>query len=50
MQQTKINGFQLFSVIFLFELGSAILLGMAGDAKQDAWIPILLGIGSGGVF
>ncbi|MDR4947995.1 GerAB/ArcD/ProY family transporter [Neobacillus cucumis] len=47
MQQAKINGFQLFSVIFLFELGSAILLGMAGEAKQDAWITILLGIVSG---
>ncbi|MED4227200.1 GerAB/ArcD/ProY family transporter [Neobacillus cucumis] len=47
MQQANINGFQLFSVIFLFELGSAILLGMAGEAKQDAWITILLGIVSG---
>ncbi|WP_176541457.1 MULTISPECIES: GerAB/ArcD/ProY family transporter [unclassified Bacillus (in: firmicutes)] len=47
MQQAKINGFQLFCVIFLFELGSAILLGMAGEAKQDAWITILLGIVSG---
>ncbi|WP_160724784.1 GerAB/ArcD/ProY family transporter [Bacillus sp. USDA818B3_A] len=44
MGQAKINGFQLFSVIFLFELGSAILLGMAGEAKQDAWITISMGI------
>ncbi|WML48990.1 GerAB/ArcD/ProY family transporter [Neobacillus sp. PS3-34] len=47
MNQVKVNGFQLFSVIFLFELGSAILVGMARDAKQDAWITVLLGIACG---
>jgi spore germination protein KB len=44
MKQIKVNGFQLFSVIFLFELGSAILLGVARESKQDAWITVLLGI------
>ena len=47
MEPVKVNGFQLFSVIFLFELGSAILVGMAGEAGQDSWITILLGIASG---
>ena len=43
LEQVKISGFQLFSVIFLFELGSAILIGMASDAKQDAWIAVIMG-------
>jgi len=47
MEQVKVNGFQFFSVIFLFELGSAILVGMAGEARQDSWITILFGIASG---
>ncbi|WP_413300797.1 GerAB/ArcD/ProY family transporter [Bacillus sp. 1P10SD] len=47
MEQVKINGFQLFSVIFLFELGSAILVGLAREAKQDAWITVIIGIAFG---
>lgn len=47
MKQLKVNVFQLFSVIFLFELGSAILVGMAREAKQDAWITVLFGIAFG---
>ncbi|MEH7481063.1 GerAB/ArcD/ProY family transporter [Neobacillus drentensis] len=47
MKQVKINGFQLFSVMFLFELGSAILVGMAREAKQDAWITVILGTACG---
>ncbi|QHW31120.1 GerAB/ArcD/ProY family transporter [Paenibacillus rhizovicinus] len=47
MNQEKINGFQLFSVIFLFELGSAILVGLAADAQQDAWMSVILATGLG---
>ncbi|MDQ0242520.1 spore germination protein KB [Bacillus fengqiuensis] len=47
MSQVKVNGFQMFSIIFLFELGSAILVGLAKDAKQDAWIAVLLATGLG---
>ncbi|MGG2064170.1 GerAB/ArcD/ProY family transporter [Bacillus sp. S14(2024)] len=43
MEQMKISGFQLFCMIFLFELGSAILIGMASTAMQDAWIVVLCG-------
>ena len=43
MKQVKINGFQWFSVIFLFELGSALLIGLAREAKQDAWITVIFG-------
>lgn len=40
MEQLKINGFQLFCVIFLFELGSAVLVGLAKTAMQDGWITV----------
>src|SRR3954453_509072 len=40
---------QLFMLIFNFLLGSAIVIGVGKDAKQDAWIAItlmtLIGIG-----
>lgn len=47
VNKVKINGFQLFALMFLFEMGSAILVGLAADAKQDAWIAILLGMAGG---
>lgn len=43
MENSKINPFQLFCLIVLFEFGSAIVLGVGIDAKQDAWITIILG-------
>jgi spore germination protein KB len=47
MDKVKISAFQLFSLAFLFEMGSAILVGLAGQARQDAWISILLGMVGG---
>ncbi|WP_374717831.1 GerAB/ArcD/ProY family transporter [Neobacillus sp.] len=44
MENAKINGSQLFVLIVLFEMGSAILFNLGGEAKQDAWIAILLGL------
>jgi len=38
------TSFQLFSFMFLFELGSAIVVGLGMDAKQDAWLAVLLGL------
>ncbi|MFC7784132.1 endospore germination permease [Rossellomorea sp. GCM10028870] len=38
----KINSIQLFVLIFLFELGSSIIVGLGFDANQDAWLVILL--------
>ncbi len=40
---------QLFVLIFLFELGSALLIPLGTEAKQDAWLAILAGV-AGGVF
>lgn len=42
-RKTTISGFQFFCMIFLFEVGTSSLYGLASDAKQDAWISLLLG-------
>lgn len=47
MEKVKISAYQLFVLVFLFEMGSAILVGLAGDAKQDAWMAVLLGMAGG---
>src|SRR3954453_13543442 len=49
MEKAKISLYQLFVLILLFELGSAILVPLAIDAKQDAWLAILFGV-FGGLF
>lgn len=43
----KITSSQLFSLMVLFELGSAIVIGVGTKAKQDAWLAILLGMVGG---
>ncbi|MBM7652107.1 GerAB/ArcD/ProY family transporter [Neobacillus cucumis] len=47
MDKTKISSFQLFALVYLFEMGSAILVGIGASARQDAWIVLLLGMISG---
>jgi spore germination protein KB len=47
MEKAKISTTQLFVLVVLFEMGSAILVGIASDAKQDAWIAVLLGLAGG---
>jgi spore germination protein KB len=49
VEKAKISLYQLFVLILLFELGSAILVPLASDAKQDAWLAILFGM-AGGLF
>ncbi|WP_018661856.1 GerAB/ArcD/ProY family transporter [Heyndrickxia acidiproducens] len=49
MEKAKITAYQLFVLIFMFELGSSLLLALGIGAKQDAWLAILGGL-SGGVF
>ena len=44
MEKAKISASQLFILMVLFELGSALLVPLAIDAKQDAWLAILLGM------
>lgn len=47
MEKAKINASQLFVMILLFELGSALLIPLAIEAKQDAWLAILIGMAGG---
>ncbi|MGM0921434.1 MAG: GerAB/ArcD/ProY family transporter [Bacillota bacterium] len=44
MEKVKISPFQLSSLIILFELGSAVVVAVGVNAKQDAWIAILIGM------
>ena len=51
MVQYKIQPIQLFVLMVLFEVGSAVVVGLGMEAKQDAWIAIILGmVGGGGLF
>ncbi|MCM3718576.1 GerAB/ArcD/ProY family transporter [Fictibacillus phosphorivorans] len=47
MKSYKIDLQQYFILIILFELGSAILVGLGMDAGRDAWIAILFGMVAG---
>ncbi|MGJ7919868.1 GerAB/ArcD/ProY family transporter [Neobacillus sp. LXY-4] len=47
MNQVKISPFQFFCLVFMFELGSSIVVGLGLQAKQDAWLAILLGMANG---
>jgi spore germination protein KB len=47
MKNYTIDSKQLFCMMVLFELGSALLFGLGADAKQDAWIAVLLGMLAG---
>lgn len=40
--EKKISPYQLFAAMFLLPYGSAALFYLAADAKQDAWIALLL--------
>ncbi|WP_408007677.1 GerAB/ArcD/ProY family transporter [Pseudalkalibacillus sp. A8] len=47
MEKAKIDAIQLFILIFLFELGSALLVPLAIEAEEDAWIAIFFGLAGG---
>jgi spore germination protein KB len=47
MEKVQINAQQMFVLVALFELGSAILFGPGSAAKQDAWITNLFGLAGG---
>lgn len=42
MGKMSISHIQLFCLIVLFELGSAIVIGVGMEAKQDAWLAIVI--------
>ncbi|MGM0879360.1 MAG: GerAB/ArcD/ProY family transporter, partial [Bacillota bacterium] len=47
MEKAKISVIQLFVIMFLFELGSALVVSYGVTAKKDAWLAILLGMCGG---
>jgi spore germination protein KB len=47
MEKAKVSAYQLFVLIVMFEMGSAILLGLGAQLKQDAWMAILFGLVGG---
>lgn len=38
----KISSYQLFTLVFLYEIGSTIIFGFASSAGRDAWISVLI--------
>ncbi|WP_019390923.1 GerAB/ArcD/ProY family transporter [Priestia filamentosa] len=48
MEKAKISGIQLFALMFIFELGTALVVNYGTDAGKDAWLSTLLAM-SGGV-
>jgi spore germination protein KB len=47
MNKVKINAFELFCLIVLFEFGTALIVNLGVDAKNNAWLSILLGLMGG---
>jgi spore germination protein KB len=47
MNQEKISRFQLFYLMVGYVLGTALILGLGAEVKQDAWIFIIVGMLSG---
>ncbi|OAH59283.1 spore gernimation protein KB [Domibacillus aminovorans] len=47
MEKAKMSAYQLFTLILLFELGTALLFSIATDAKQDAWLAALISMAGG---
>lgn len=47
MEKAKISSYQLFVLMFIFLHGTAMLVPLAIEAKKDAWLSILLGMGGG---
>jgi spore germination protein KB len=44
VEKAKISVIQLFAMMFLFELGSMLVVSFGINAKKDAWLAILLGL------
>lgn len=44
MQKERITDKQAFCVIFIFYIGSSLILGAGGKAKNDAWLSGIFGI------
>lgn len=49
VQNSRISPGQLFSLIILFDMGTALVVSLGIQAEKDAWIAVLLGT-VGGIF
>ncbi|MBT2733685.1 GerAB/ArcD/ProY family transporter [Bacillus sp. ISL-7] len=47
MEKAKVSVIQLFAMMFLFELGSALVVSLGSGAGKDSWLAILLGMCGG---
>ncbi|RCX19191.1 spore germination protein KB [Fontibacillus phaseoli] len=47
MEKTKISSLQFFSMLLLFQLGTALVVNVGILAGRDAWLAILIGMGMG---
>ncbi|MBZ5753361.1 GerAB/ArcD/ProY family transporter [Metabacillus rhizolycopersici] len=47
MEKAKISVIQLFAMMFIFEMGTALVISYGIGAKKDTWLAILLGMCSG---
>ncbi|RAS86273.1 GerAB/ArcD/ProY family transporter [Priestia endophytica] len=47
MEKSKISVIQLFAMMFIFEMGTALVISYGIGAKKDAWLAILLGMCGG---
>jgi spore germination protein KB len=44
MKHQKISALQLFYVLVGFELGTTLIIGLGAEAKQDAWLVVIIGM------
>ncbi|SMQ79742.1 spore germination protein KB [Bacillus sp. OV166] len=47
MEKAKISAIQLFAMMFIFDLGTAVVVSYGIDAGKDAWLAILFGMCGG---
>ncbi|AZK45826.1 GerAB/ArcD/ProY family transporter [Paenibacillus lentus] len=47
MEKIRISPLQFFSLVLLFELGTALVVNLGLEAKKDEWLAILIGLAIG---
>ncbi len=47
MEKAKISVIQLFSLMFMYEIGTTLVINYGAEARKDVWLAILLGMAGG---
>ncbi|MFB5661946.1 GerAB/ArcD/ProY family transporter [Alteribacillus sp. HJP-4] len=47
MEKAKLSVIQMFAIMLIFNLGSALVVSLGSEAGKDAWLSILIGMGGG---